>query len=73
MAAQMQRMRSQIEQLQTELLFYRGDASAPYDELQVCVLVDFFPNAHFYLLKVQLICNVLSLDSQAQSIFARSK
>uniref|UniRef100_A0A2N9FKI7 Kinesin motor domain-containing protein n=1 Tax=Fagus sylvatica TaxID=28930 RepID=A0A2N9FKI7_FAGSY len=34
MAAQMQRMRSQIEQLQAELLFYRGDASAPFDELQ---------------------------------------
>lgn len=35
MATQLQTMRSQIEQLQTELLFYRGDASAPYDELQV--------------------------------------
>ncbi|KAM1427671.1 hypothetical protein ACFX1T_019751 [Malus domestica] len=35
MAAQLQTMRSQIEQLQTELLFYRGDASAPYEELQI--------------------------------------
>uniref|UniRef100_A0A6N2MLA4 Kinesin motor domain-containing protein n=1 Tax=Salix viminalis TaxID=40686 RepID=A0A6N2MLA4_SALVM len=35
MAAQMQRMRSQIEQLQAELLFYRGDASIPFDELQI--------------------------------------
>ncbi|KAK9930271.1 hypothetical protein M0R45_027313 [Rubus argutus] len=35
MAAQLQMMRSQIEQLQTELLFYRGDASAPYEELQI--------------------------------------
>lgn len=35
MAAQMQRMRSQIEQLQAELLFYRGDVSAPFDELQI--------------------------------------
>ncbi|KAJ4900353.1 P-loop containing nucleoside triphosphate hydrolases superfamily protein [Raphanus sativus] len=33
-AAQMQRMRSQIEQLQTELLFYRGDSSS-FDELQI--------------------------------------
>ncbi|CAH8280392.1 unnamed protein product [Arabidopsis lyrata] len=32
--AQMQRMRSQIEQLQTELLFYRGDSGA-FDELQI--------------------------------------
>ncbi|ONI35368.1 hypothetical protein PRUPE_1G532000 [Prunus persica] len=35
MATQLQTMRSQIEQLQAELLFYRGDASAPYDELQI--------------------------------------
>ncbi|EEF48626.1 Chromosome-associated kinesin KIF4A, putative [Ricinus communis] len=35
MAAQLQRMRSQIEQLQAELLFYRGDASSPFDELQI--------------------------------------
>ncbi|KAJ7958917.1 Kinesin-like protein [Quillaja saponaria] len=34
-AGQMQRMRSQIEQLQDELLFYRGDASAPFEELQI--------------------------------------
>ncbi|KFK27871.1 hypothetical protein AALP_AA8G439800 [Arabis alpina] len=32
--AQMQMMRSQIEQLQTELMFYRGD-SASFDELQI--------------------------------------
>ncbi|KAG7588513.1 P-loop containing nucleoside triphosphate hydrolase [Arabidopsis suecica] len=32
--AQMQRMRSKIEQLQTELLFYRGDSGA-FDELQI--------------------------------------
>uniref|UniRef100_A0A2C9U0L0 Kinesin motor domain-containing protein n=1 Tax=Manihot esculenta TaxID=3983 RepID=A0A2C9U0L0_MANES len=35
LAAQIQRMRSQIEQLQAELVFYRGDASAPFDELQI--------------------------------------
>ncbi|PON91611.1 Kinesin-like protein [Trema orientale] len=35
MAAQLQRMRSQIEQLQAELLFYRGDSSTPYEELQI--------------------------------------
>ncbi|KAJ7006945.1 kinesin-like protein KIN-4C [Populus alba x Populus x berolinensis] len=35
MSAQMQRMRSQIEQLQAELLFYRGDATIPFDELQI--------------------------------------
>ncbi|CAM8983309.1 unnamed protein product [Rhodiola kirilowii] len=34
-AAQMQKMRSQIEQLQSELLFFRGDASAPFEELQI--------------------------------------
>ncbi|CAN8264877.1 unnamed protein product [Cochlearia groenlandica] len=33
-AAQMQRMRSQIEQLQSELLFHRGD-SGGFDELQI--------------------------------------
>ncbi|KAL6179342.1 hypothetical protein ACLB2K_050858 [Fragaria x ananassa] len=35
MAAHLQLMRSQIEQLQTELLFYRGDASLPFEELQI--------------------------------------
>ncbi|PSR99819.1 Kinesin-like protein [Actinidia chinensis var. chinensis] len=35
MAAQMQRMRSQIEQLQAELLFFRGDSGASFDELQI--------------------------------------
>ncbi|XP_062097683.1 kinesin-like protein KIN-4C isoform X2 [Humulus lupulus] len=35
MAAQLQRMRSQVEQLQAELLFYRGDAGTPYEELQI--------------------------------------
>ncbi|XP_059631252.1 kinesin-like protein KIN-4C [Cornus florida] len=35
MAAQMQSMRSQIEQLQTELLYFRGDANAPFEELQI--------------------------------------
>ncbi|KAK7321269.1 hypothetical protein VNO77_31748 [Canavalia gladiata] len=33
--AQIQRMRSQIEQLQSELLFYRGDAGGPFEELQI--------------------------------------
>lgn len=33
-AAQMQRMRSQIEQLQAELVYFRGDAS-PLEELQI--------------------------------------
>ncbi|XP_058069337.1 kinesin-like protein KIN-4C isoform X2 [Magnolia sinica] len=35
MAAQMQRMRSQIEQLQAELLYFRGEGAAPFEELQV--------------------------------------
>ncbi|KAK8552132.1 hypothetical protein V6N12_040745 [Hibiscus sabdariffa] len=35
MTAQLQRMRSQIEQLQAELLFYRGDGQASFDELQI--------------------------------------
>ncbi|XP_016460351.1 kinesin-like protein KIN-4C [Nicotiana tabacum] len=35
MAAQMQRMRSQIEQLQAELLYVRGDSGAPLEELQI--------------------------------------
>ncbi|RZB69616.1 kinesin-like protein KIN-4C [Glycine soja] len=33
--AQMQRMRSQIEQLQSELLLYRGDAGGAFEELQI--------------------------------------
>ncbi|MED6197786.1 Kinesin-like protein KIN-4C [Stylosanthes scabra] len=33
--AQLQIMRSQIEQLQAELLFYRGDAGGPFEELQI--------------------------------------
>ncbi|KAF5955373.1 hypothetical protein HYC85_008229 [Camellia sinensis] len=35
MAAQMQRMRSQIEQLQAELLFFRGDSGASFEELEI--------------------------------------
>ncbi|KAL9272639.1 Kinesin-like protein [Drosera capensis] len=35
LAAQMQRMRNQIEQLQAELLAYRGDSSMPFEELQI--------------------------------------
>ncbi|KAL2339996.1 hypothetical protein Fmac_007936 [Flemingia macrophylla] len=34
-AAQMQTMRNQIEQLHAELLFYRGDARGPIEELQM--------------------------------------
>ncbi|KOM47746.1 hypothetical protein LR48_Vigan07g145000 [Vigna angularis] len=33
--AQMQRMRSQIEQLQSELLLYKGDTGGAFDELQI--------------------------------------
>ncbi|OIW16560.1 hypothetical protein TanjilG_17733 [Lupinus angustifolius] len=33
--AQVQKMRSQIEQLQAELIFYRGDAGGPFEELQI--------------------------------------
>ncbi|GAB4862075.1 Kinesin-like protein KIN-4C, variant 3 [Ancistrocladus abbreviatus] len=33
--AQMQRMRSQIEQLQAELLYYRGDSSVGLEELKI--------------------------------------
>ncbi|KAL7163169.1 hypothetical protein ACSBR2_039296 [Camellia fascicularis] len=35
MATQMQRMRSQIEQLQAELLFFRGDLGASFKELEI--------------------------------------
>ncbi|CAK9163619.1 unnamed protein product [Ilex paraguariensis] len=35
MAAQGQRMRNQIEQLQAELLYFRGDSSASSEELQI--------------------------------------
>ncbi|XP_039010221.1 kinesin-like protein KIN-4C isoform X2 [Hibiscus syriacus] len=35
MAAQLQTMRSQIEHLQAELLFYRGDGNGSFDELQI--------------------------------------
>ncbi|CAI0417547.1 unnamed protein product [Linum tenue] len=34
-AIQLQRMRSQIEQLQAELCIYRGDSNAPFDENQI--------------------------------------
>ncbi|XP_024976973.1 kinesin-like protein KIN-4C [Cynara cardunculus var. scolymus] len=33
--AQMQRMRNQIEQLQAELLYVKGDSSTPFEELQI--------------------------------------
>nr|XP_043640176.1 kinesin-like protein KIN-4C [Erigeron canadensis] len=33
--AQMQRMKSQIEQLQAELLYVKGDSSTPFEELQI--------------------------------------
>ncbi|XP_043711239.1 kinesin-like protein KIN-4C [Telopea speciosissima] len=35
LAAQMQRMRSQIEQLQAELLYFRGEGGTPFEELQI--------------------------------------
>ncbi|GMI77262.1 hypothetical protein like AT5G60930 [Hibiscus trionum] len=35
MTTQLQTMRSQIEHLQAELLFYRGDGNASFDELQI--------------------------------------
>ncbi|KAM7518506.1 hypothetical protein LguiB_017468 [Lonicera macranthoides] len=35
MAAQMQRMRNQIEQLQSELLYVRGESGAPFEEFQI--------------------------------------
>lgn len=34
-AAEVQTMRNQIEQLQAEVLFYRGDTSGPFEEIQV--------------------------------------
>lgn len=34
-AAQMHRMQNQIEQLQAELLYVRGDSGTPFEELQV--------------------------------------
>ncbi|KAI3966217.1 hypothetical protein MKW92_030647 [Papaver armeniacum] len=35
MTAQMQMMRSQLEQMQAELLFFRGEGGTTYDELQI--------------------------------------
>ncbi|KAK4434246.1 Kinesin-like protein KIN-4C [Sesamum alatum] len=35
MTAQMQRMRSQIEQLQAELLYFRGESNAPSEEIKI--------------------------------------
>ncbi|OVA10479.1 Kinesin [Macleaya cordata] len=35
MAAQMQRMRSQLEQMQAELLYFRGEGGTTYEELQI--------------------------------------
>ncbi|KAF6143479.1 hypothetical protein GIB67_029648 [Kingdonia uniflora] len=35
MTAQMQRMRSQVEQLQAELLCFRGEGGTPFEELQI--------------------------------------
>ena len=68
MAAQMQRMRSQIEQLQAELLFYRGDASIPFDELQVH---RFVMNTHTCSLsKFNHLMICVLLDTQTQSIIA---
>lgn len=34
-AAQVQALRNQVEQLQAELLFSRGDGIGPFEELQV--------------------------------------
>lgn len=39
--AQMQQMRNQIEQLQAELLYVKGDSSTPFEELQVRHLLNF--------------------------------
>ncbi|KAL5984966.1 Kinesin-like protein KIN-4C [Asimina triloba] len=36
-AAELQQLRSQLEQLQTELLYYRGEGAAPFEELQLCI------------------------------------
>ncbi|CAK7347261.1 unnamed protein product [Dovyalis caffra] len=74
MAAQMQRMRSQIEQLQAELLFYRGDATIPFDELQILkhkVSVLEVSNAELQrqLQKRQLTCehlNQRAVDAQVE-------
>ena len=56
MAAQMQRMRNQIEQLQAELLFFRGDSTTPFEELQVpfLLLYDVFLTLISCLLKACL-------------------
>ncbi|CAI9116148.1 OLC1v1017224C1 [Oldenlandia corymbosa var. corymbosa] len=35
MAAQVQRMKNQIEMLQAELLFFRGESTVPFEELQI--------------------------------------
>ncbi|MFS7974503.1 hypothetical protein Hanom_Chr09g00869571 [Helianthus anomalus] len=52
----MQRMKNQIEQLQAELLYVKGDSSAPFEELQVRLYI--FENCHLrktsYCLKLNL-------------------
>lgn len=40
--AQMQIMKNQIEQLQAELLYVKGDSSTPFEELQVRHSLSFF-------------------------------
>ncbi|KAL5705377.1 Kinesin-like protein KIN-4C [Ranunculus cassubicifolius] len=35
MTAQMQKMRNQLEQLQAELLYFRGEGGTPFEELQI--------------------------------------
>ncbi|KAF5739785.1 chromosome-associated kinesin KIF4 isoform X3 [Tripterygium wilfordii] len=72
MAAQMQRMRAQIEQLQAELLFYRGDASSPFDELQIlkhkiCLLEASSAELQRELQERRVTCEILTqraIDSQ---------
>lgn len=45
----MQRMRNEIEQLQAELLFFRGDSATPFEELHVLLSIKIFYTAVFSL------------------------
>ncbi|XP_010277504.1 PREDICTED: kinesin-like protein KIN-4C isoform X2 [Nelumbo nucifera] len=73
-AAQMQRMRSQIEQLQAELLYFRGEGGISFDELEILkhkisVLEASNAELHRELQERQIACDHLSqraLDAQVE-------
>lgn len=44
----MQRMRNEIEQLQAELLFFRGDSATPLEELHVLLSIKIFLHSSIF-------------------------